>query len=93
MARPRVGSDLAAALLVAARALAGAALADFAGALAARDAVFAGAFVAVLVARRAGAAPLDVLAVEPFAPAVAEDLAAVRFAGASVADRALVAAT
>ena len=92
-ARPRPGSDLAAALLVAARALAGAALADFAGALAARVAVFAAAFVGVLVARRAVAEPLDDLAVEPFARAVAEDLAAVRFTGSSVAGRALVAAT
>jgi hypothetical protein len=68
-------------------------LADFAGALPACVAVFAGAFVAVLVARLVVVEPLADLAADPFAPAVAGDLAAVRFTGSSVAGRALVAAT
>jgi len=78
LGRPRAGADLAAALLVAVRVLvAVAALAAFAGALA-----------AVLVA-----APLAALAGERFAGELAGDLAAVRFTGSSVAGRALVAAT
>jgi hypothetical protein len=96
LARPRLGWDFVAALL-AAGALAGAVLAAvFAEALAVRVPAFAGAFVAVLVARRVVAAPLDDLAAEPLAPAVVEDeedLAAVRFTGSSAAGRALVAAT
>jgi hypothetical protein len=68
-------------------------LAVFAGALAVRLAALAGAFVAVLAVRRAVGAPLDDLAAEPFAAAVEEDLAAVRFTGSSAAGRALVAAT
>jgi hypothetical protein len=46
-----------------------------------------------LVARRVVAEPLADLAADPFAPAVAGDLAAVRFTGSAVAGRALVAAT
>ena len=65
------------------------ALADFAGALAAR----AGVFVAVLVACGAVVEPLVGLADERLAPALVGDLAAVRFTGSSVAGRALVAAT
>jgi len=87
---------LTAALFVEVRALALVsvpALADFAGALAARVVVFAGALAGVLAARRLVVEPLADLAADPFAPAVAGDLAAVRFTGSSVADRALVAAT
>jgi hypothetical protein len=68
-------------------------LADFTGALAARVAVFGAAFAAAFVARLVVLAPLVDLAADPFATAVAGDLAAVRFTGFSVAGRALVAAT
>jgi hypothetical protein len=95
-ARRRAGSALAAALLVAVRALGAVsvpALADFAGAFVARVAAFGVAFAAVLLGRFVVVEPLADLADDRFAPAVAWDLAAVRFTGSSVADRALVAAT
>jgi hypothetical protein len=79
---------LAGALLVAVRdflAVSAPDLADFAGALVDR--------VAVFVARRVVAEPLADLAADRFAPALAGALVAVRFTGSSVADLALVAAT